>query len=187
MARSDDLSLCGKATQMADELSRGLAAACHLHAAACLGPPCRSLVNGSPRADALLSMPREPPGLLLCLPSLWPWPLRLCETALRCSSSLALCKHDRGLFQNLIEKLSPVTLQGGRPASYTRQGVKPGPYKVDGRALVSCRRLPRRNLSASSWQRVAKGHRPGRWAKLCRKRSSRSLEEPPRRGKEANF
>ena len=139
LARSDDLSLCGNATQMADELSRGLAAACHLHAAACLGPPCRSLVNGSPRADALLPMPREPPGLLLCLPSIWPWPLRICETALRCSSSNALGKHDRALFQNLIENLRPATVQEGRPASYARKSVKAGPYKVDGRALAAHR------------------------------------------------
>ena len=117
------------------------------------------------RADALLAMPREPPGLLLCLPSFGPWPLRLCETALRCSSSLAICKQDRCLFQSLIENLSPVTLQGDRPASYTSKGVKAGPYKVDSRALVYRRRLPRRNLSASSWQCVAKGYRPGRWAK----------------------
>ena len=116
-------------------------------------------------ADALLSMPREPPGLLHCLPSLWPWPLRICETALRCSSSLALGKHDRGLFQNLIENLRPATLQEGRPASCTRKGVKDGPYKVDGRALVSRRRLHRRSRSASSWQCVAKDHRHGRWAK----------------------
>ena len=165
MARTDGLSLCGKATQMADELSRGLAAACRRHAAACQGPPCRSLVNCSPRADALLSMPREPPGLLLCLPSIWPWPLRICEAALRCSASLALCKHDRGLFQNLIENLRLATVQGGRPASYTKKGLKDGPCKVDGRALVSRRRLPRRSRSASSWQCVAKDHRPGRWAK----------------------
>ena len=79
--------------------------------------------------------------------------------------ALVFCKQDRCLFQNLIENLSPVTLQGGRPASYTRKGVKAGPYKVDGRALVSRRRLPRRSRSASSWQCVAKDHRPGRWAK----------------------
>jgi len=117
------------------------------------------------RADALLAMPREPPGLLLCLAYLGPWPLRLDEMALRCSSSLAFCKQDRCHFQNIIENLSPVTLQGGRPASYNRKGVKAGPYKVDGRALVSRRGLPRRYLSASPWQCVAKDHRPGRWAK----------------------
>ena len=117
------------------------------------------------RADALSAMPRELPGLLLCLLSLWPWPLRICEAALRCSASLALCKHDRGLFQNLIENLRLATVQGGRPASYTRKGLKDGPYKVDGRALVSRRRLPRRSRSASSWQCVANDHRPGRWAK----------------------
>ena len=112
------------------------------------------------RADALLAMPREPPGLLLWLPSIWPWPLRICEAALRCFASLALCKHDRGLCQNLIENLRLATVQGGRPASYTRKGLKDGPYKVDGRALVYRRRLPRRSLSAGSWQCVAKGHGP---------------------------
>ena len=117
------------------------------------------------RADALMATLREPPGLLLCLPSLGPLPLCLCEPAFRCSSSLALCKHDRGLFQNLIENLSPATLQGGRPASYSRKSLKDGPYKVDGGALVYRRRLPRRSRSASSWQCVAKDHRPGRWAK----------------------
>ena len=87
------------------------------------------------RADALLAMPREPPGLLICLPSLGPWPLRLGEAALRCSLSLAFCKHDRCLFQNLIANLSPVALQGSRPASYTRKGVEAGPYKVSGKSL----------------------------------------------------
>ena len=114
--------------------------------------------------EALLAMPREPSGLLLCLLSLGPWPLRLDEMALRCSSSLALGKHDRVLFQNLIENRRTATVQEGRPASYARKGVKAGPYKVDGRALVSRRRLPRRSRSASSCQRDAKGHRPGRWA-----------------------
>ena len=116
-------------------------------------------------AEAVLAMPREPSGLLLCLLSLGPWPLRLDEMALRCSSTLPFCKHDRCLFQNLIENLRPATVQEGRPASYARKGVKAGPYKVDGRALVSRRRLPRRSRSASSWQCVAKDHRPGRWAK----------------------
>ena len=102
------------------------------------------------RAYALLAMPREPPGLLLCLPSLGSWPLRLGEMALRCSSSLAFCKRVQCLFQHLIANLSPVTLQGCRPASYNRKGVKDGPYKVDGRAAVSRRRLHRRSRSASS-------------------------------------
>ena len=41
------------------------------------------------------------------------------------------------LFANLFENLSSVTLQGHRPASYARQGVKTSPYKVDGGASVS--------------------------------------------------
>ena len=103
-------------------------------------------------------------------------------------SSSALCvalpRNDRCLIQNLIENLSLVTVQGSRPASYSRKGVKDGPYKVDGSALVSRRRVPRRSLSASSWECTAKEYRPGRWAELCGKQNSRSFEEQPRRGKE---
>ena len=167
MAREDGLSLCGKATERADELLRGLAAAC-----SCTPPPAKDHSAGrSPTAhrgaDALLAMPREPPGRSLCLPSLGHLPLCLGEAAVPGSSSLDFCKRDRCLFQNLIENLSPVTVQGSRPASYTRKGVKAGPYKVDGKALVSRRRLPRRSLSASPWQCLAEDHRPGRWAKPC--------------------
>ena len=101
------------------------------------------------RADALSAMPREPPSLLLCLPSLGSWPLRLCETALRCSSSLAFCERDRCIFQNLIENLSPVTLQGDRPASYSRKCVKAGPYKVESRALVYRRKFSAKSVGKS--------------------------------------
>ena len=75
------------------------------------------------KADALLAMPREPPGLLLCLPSLGSWPLRLGETALRCSSSLALCKHDRCLFQN-HRKPQPCNLARGSASKLQQEGGK---------------------------------------------------------------
>ena len=82
--------LCGKATQRADELLRGLAAACRRPAAACQGPPCGSLVNGLSRAACLLANPREPSDRSLSLRCQGPPARAMGEALLRTDGLMAL-------------------------------------------------------------------------------------------------
>ena len=130
-----------------------------------------------------------------------PWQAAACRrqaAARHCKSSsalrVALPRNDRCLTQNLIENLSPVTVQGSRPASYTRKGVKDGPYKVDGSALVSRRRLPRRSLSAILGMRcqgppalsTGRTLRKAKLEELRRAASPRQRGDCPRDGKHSD-